>query len=149
VTFPFSISTTLWPRFAVKVALNVGRELFGQAWLLSEHGSMLHRLLWNEETKIKMKPLPTGKVPWSGHGYEPGADHVLYVNTGSDGRPMLLISLFGEETYGVPLGDESLPEKTVWLLHVHERSDERISLDEFFRRIITSLPTPHPIGEDQ
>ena len=110
---------------------------------------MLHRLLWNEETKIKMKPLPTGKVPWSGHGYEPGADHVLYVNTGLDGRPMLLISLFGEETYGVPLGDESLPEKTVWLLHVHERSDERISLDEFFRRIITSLPPPHPIGEDQ
>jgi HNH endonuclease len=144
VTFPFSMSMTLWPRFAVKVGLNVGRELFGQAWLESEHGMTLNRLLWNTETKIQMKPLPTGRLPWSIRGYEPGPDHVLYVNIGVDGRPMLLISLFGEETYGVPLGDEPLPEKTVWLLHVHERSEERISRDEFFRRIITSLPPPVP-----
>ena len=96
-----------------------------------------------------MKPLPTGKVPWSTPGYEPGPDHVLFVNTGIDGRPMLLISLFGEETYGVPLGDDPLPANTVWLLHVRERNDERISRDEFFQRIIAPLPPPAPTDENQ
>ena len=59
VTFPFSIPMTLWPRFAVKVALAVGREMYGENWLGSEHGLLLNRLLWDREHKVKMNPLPT------------------------------------------------------------------------------------------
>jgi hypothetical protein len=46
VSFPFSIPMTLWPRFAVKVAVTVGRELHGEQWLRSDHALLLNRLLW-------------------------------------------------------------------------------------------------------
>ena len=39
VSFPFSIPMTLWPRFAVKVALAVGREMYGRTGLAPSTGS--------------------------------------------------------------------------------------------------------------
>jgi hypothetical protein len=137
VTHPVSWPLKLWPRFGVKVALNVGRALWGEEWLESDHGMLLHRILWDKEIQVGANAFPNGKVPGAGlAGYEPGPDHVLYVNTAMNGEPMLLIQLFGEQTYGVQLGPFKLPEKTVWILHVHQRTSEHISLDEFFGRII-------------
>jgi hypothetical protein len=140
VTHPITWSLTLWPRFGVKVAMNVGRELWGKNWLTSDHGMLLHRLLWGTETRIKMNPFPTTGPISQGLPIENGPDHLLWVNRGPRGEPMLLIQLFGEETYGVPLGPSTLPEKTVWLLHVHQGSHEHVTEDEYFHRILMSLP---------
>lgn len=138
-SFLFSTSMTLWPRFAVKVASNVGREIYGLPWLESPHGKLLHRLLWDEETSVRMQPWPTASIPWGGLGYEPGPDHVLCAMRGLQG-PMLMLVLFGEQTYGVPLGNQPLDEEAVWLLHVDERTYERTTGEDFFGRIISSLP---------
>lgn len=141
VRHPITWSLNLWPRFGVKVALNVGRELWGEEWLRSEHGMLLHRLLWGTETKIQMNPFPTtGAIGAELPDYEPGPDHLLWANNGPKGEPTLLIQLFGEQTYAVPLGAFTLPEKTVWLLHVHQGTYEHVTEDEHFRRILMSLP---------
>jgi hypothetical protein len=88
-----------------------------------------------------MNPFPTaGAIGAELPAYEPGPDHVLWANNCPNGEPMLLIQLFGEETYGVPLGPFALPEKTVWLLHVHQGTYEHMTEDEHFRRILMSLP---------
>jgi hypothetical protein len=88
-----------------------------------------------------MNPFPTAGAIGAGlPDYEPGPDHLLWANNGPKGEPMLLIQLFGEQTYGVPLGAFTLPEKTVWLLHVQQGTYEHITEDEHFRRILMSLP---------
>ena len=110
VSFPFSIPMTLWPRFAVKVALAVGREMYGENWLGSEHRLLLNRLLWDREHKVKMNPLPTKGAFWARIGWTPPPDHVVMTIDGDSG-PMMLITLFGEDTYGVPLGDASPPPR--------------------------------------
>lgn len=104
---------------------------------------LLHRLLWNTEAKVRMNPFPTsGAIGTQLPGYEPAPDHLLWANLGLNGEPMMMIQLFGEEIYGVPLGPFGLPEKTVWLLHVHERSCEQLTEDDLLRRILSSLPRP-------
>jgi len=62
----------------------------------------------------------------------------LFAMRGLQG-PMLLIALFGEQTYGVPLGDQRLPQETVWLLHVRDRNYETISADDFYARVISEM----------
>jgi HNH endonuclease len=141
VSFPFSIPLTLWPRFAVKVALTVGRELYGEEWLRSDHGLLLHRLLWNEEQKVRMNPLPTKSTIWAGLGWTPPPNHV-FVTVDSYGAPMLLITLFGEDTYGVPLGAPAPPGGAAWVLHTHGRTWERLSADDFITRIVAATAPP-------
>lgn len=51
-------------------------------------------------------------------------------------RAFLNIALFGEDTYGVPLGPDPVPYQIVWILHTHEERCERLTLDEFWGRII-------------
>ena len=102
-SFPFSIPMTLWPRFAVKVAVTVGREVYGEDWLTSEHGLLLNRLLWGRETNVVMKPLPTKRVFWAGSTWSPPPDHVVMTMDGSTG-PMMLLTLFSEDSYGRAAG---------------------------------------------
>jgi hypothetical protein len=141
VSFPFSIPMKLWPRMGVKIALTVGRELFGQPWLRSDHGLLLHRLLWDEERQVGMNPLPTKQTIWAGSGWEPPPNHVL-MTVDTFGTPMLLISLFGEDTYGVPLGDTLPPGGSAWVLHTHDRKWERMTADDFISRIVVATNTP-------
>ena len=141
VRFPFSIPMTLWPRLAVKVALTVGRELYGEDWLRSNHGLLLHRLLWDQERTVRMNPLPTKKTIWPVSGWKPPPDHVL-MTVDTYGTPMLLITLFGEDTYGVPLGETPPPGGAAWVLHTHERTWERLSADNFIRRIVAATARP-------
>jgi hypothetical protein len=143
VSFPFSIAMTLWPRFAVKVALTVGREVYGEDWLTSEHGLLLNRLLWGRETDVVMKPLPTKGAFWAGSTWSPPPDHVVMTMDGYTG-PMMLLTLFGEDSYGVPLGPTSPPPGGVaWVLHTHERTHERLSTEDFITRIVASAAPPH------
>jgi hypothetical protein len=97
----------LWPRFAVKVAVSVGRELHGDAWLGSDHGLLLNRLLWGREKQIAMRPLPTKRPFSAGSGWTPPPDHVIM--TLHDKNPMVLITLFGEDCYAVPLVEPPPP----------------------------------------
>ena len=141
VSFPFSIPMTLWPRFGVKVALTVGRELHGEAWLRSEHGLLLHRLLWNQEQKVRTNPLPTKSTIWARSGWTPPPDHIL-MTVDTHGTPMLLITLFGEDTYGVPLGERPPVGGAAWVLHTREARWERLSADDFVTRIVAATAPP-------
>lgn len=143
VSFPFSIPMTLWPRFAVKVALTVGRELYGESWLNSDHGRLLNDLLWNRETSIVMKPLPTKGAFWSPSDWSPPPDHVLTVTNTYDGEAMMLLTLFGEDSYGVPLGPDSAPSVgAAWVLHTHGRNHERLTFEDFVTRIVIATAPP-------
>lgn len=141
VIFPFSMPLTLWPRFGVKVALTVGRELYGEHWLRSDHGLLLNRLLWGQETKVGMNPLPTKETFWAGSGWTPSPDHVVIVMEGHV-VPMVLITLFGEDTYGVPLGEPPPGGGAAWLLHARDATWERLSADDFVTRIVAAVAPP-------
>jgi hypothetical protein len=149
VSFPFSIPMTLWPRMGVKVALTVGRELFGESWLLSDHGYLLHRLLWNEEQVIRMNPLPTKTAIWAGLGWQPPPNHVIFVLAGMI-TPMMLMTLFGEDTYGVPLGQTPPPGGAAWVLDTHEARWERLGADDFIAQIVAATAPPpfDPMAND-
>ena len=143
VTFPFSIPMTLWPRMGVKIALTVGRELFGAGWLQSDHGRLLHRLLWNREQNVRMNPLPTKRTIWAASGWEAPANHVVLVLARVMTTPMVLITLFGEDTYGVPLGQPPPSVGAAWVLHPRERKCERLSADDFLtRKVAATAPRP-------
>jgi hypothetical protein len=141
VSFPFSVPLTLWPGFGVKVALAVGRELHGEQWLRSDHGLLLNRLLWGREKKIGMNPLPTKQTFWARSGWTPPPDHLVIVMDGHIG-PMALITLFGEDSYAVPLGNPPPPGGAAWVLHTHDRTWERLSADDFITRIVAAVAPP-------
>jgi hypothetical protein len=140
---------TLWPRFAVKVALTVGRELHGEQWLRSDHGLLLNRLLWGQEEKVQMNPLPTKQPFWAQSGWTPPPNHVVITMDGYSG-PMVLITLFGEDSYAVPLGDPQPPGGVAWVLQTHGRTWERLSADDFITRIVAAVAPPpfNPMAGD-
>jgi hypothetical protein len=146
-SFDFSISQRLWPRFAIKVALNVGREVYGQDWLTTPHAMLLHEILWDRDTQTVMKPLPTRDVLWKRSGWSAVPNHVVMaVNT--PWGPFLNLALFGEDTYGVPLGDQSIQKETVWLLHTHEERCECLSTNDFWMRVIVESQSQPEEGEE-
>ena len=140
-SFPFSIPFTLWPRFAVKVALNIGRDLHGDTWLRSDHWFLLNRLLWGHEKQVAMKPLPTKRAFWARSGWTPPPDHVIMTLHDPE-NPMVLITLFGEDSYAVPLGEPSPPGGAAWVLHTQERTWERMSAEGLITRIVAAVAPP-------
>ncbi len=107
VSFPFSMPLTLWPRFGVKVALTVGRELHGEQWLGSNHGLLLNRLLSGPRRSSNESSTDEADVL----GWTPPPDHVVIAMDGYNEYtgPMVLITLFDENSYAVPLGNPPPP----------------------------------------
>jgi hypothetical protein len=134
-SFNFSIDRRLWPRFAAKVALNVGREIRGAEWLFAPHARRLHEILWDRDKQTGMRPFPTRQVPWTAHGWSASPNHILMAANTQWG-PFLNLALFGEDSYGVPLGDPPLEQGWVWVLHTHSGLCERLSEDDFLMRVV-------------
>jgi hypothetical protein len=88
-----------------------------------------------------MNPLPTKRTIWAASGWEPPANHVVLVLARAS-TPMVLITLFGEDTYGVPLGTPPPSMGAAWVLHTRERKCERLSANDFLTRIIAETAPP-------
>jgi HNH endonuclease len=153
-SFPFSIARTLWPRFAAKVALNVGRELRGERWLRDEHALVLHELLWARESPLPLPwnpvlpALPQPETAWRSHGWNPPPDHVVLAINGPYG-PFVQIVLFGEYTYCVPLGGPELDEQRAWVLHTLARKCERLPAHDLFTRIVADILRAKPTVKEE
>ena len=63
---------------------------------------------------------------------------------------MVLITLFGEDSYAAPLGDPPPNGGIAWVLHTRERKWERLSADAFIARIVAAGDPPpfDPMARD-
>jgi hypothetical protein len=137
----------LWARFVAKVALAVGPEEMGETWLQSEAASYLRALLRGQRPAPLAGFEPPHKQPsalWEGplgRYYRP-PEHVIWPRQNGEAA-WIHVVLFGELSYGLPLGHVVLPgnptvrrfdpvarrfealTESLWFAHVAERFDRR------------------------
>jgi hypothetical protein len=78
---------------------------------------------------------------WARSGWARPPNHVVITMNGY-GTPMVLITLFGEDSHAVPLGDPSPHGGVAWVLYTHERTSERLDANDFVTRIVAAVPPP-------
>jgi hypothetical protein len=143
VSVEWIIDGTLWPRFAAKVALNIGRELLGDGWLRSPVAQWLGDVLWQRNARVpepfaELPPLPTVATPASLEGYVPPVHHVLVAGNTNAG-PALDITLFGCDSYLVPLGGYATIEPTAWVVDPLDGKVERLPWDTLRLRMAVDI----------
>ena len=96
-----------------------------------------------------MNPLPNKQPFWAGFRLTPPPTYVITTIDGYSG-PMVLITLFGEDSYAAPLGDSPPNGGIAWVLHTRERKWERLSADAFIARIVAAGDPPpfDPMARD-
>ena len=78
---------------------------------------------------------------WAQSGWARPPNHVVIPMDGY-GTPMVLITLFGEDSHAVPLGDPSPTWRRRMVLYTHERTSERLDANDFVTRIVAAVAPP-------
>lgn len=110
----FTIDGSLWPRLGAKLALAFGREALGVEWLDQPVAELLRLVLWEPEKVPGDVLLPWHSVVAADDQLRPllhPPEHLIAVQRTYAGRRVLMVHLFGEWRYGVPLGDFELSER--------------------------------------
>jgi hypothetical protein len=114
---PVSISESVWPRFAAKLALAFGREAFGDDWARSDpEAALIRKVLWNEPNAPSSRPL------WrQSDGTDvlarlaPAPQHLVMVSQAPEGDRGIVVQLFGGMVYGCRLSRTlTVPEPRIW-----------------------------------
>lgn len=142
--FTLSMSNTLRPRVAAKIALGAFSLVLPEEWLDTEAAKLLQSWLWDEQPKTSGGGVIFAgpqRVPPPIDAFGSPPTHTLFFLPGDERGALFGMVLFGEELMVVPTGPlDGRPPEIAWRLDPIARTCEETSFWELALRAGSAYP---------